>query len=180
MPIEIIKDDHTAWDAWKKELDLMEKKVVKVGVLEGSDDHKSEDGRPPVKMVVIAATHEFGADITVTDKMRWYLHNIGIHLRSDTTKIHIPERSFLRTWVEENKSKIEEAIGEMFDQVNTGKLTAKKALNKLGAFAESGIKEKFKNNDWEPLKFRSGSPLIDKGQLRASIHHKVADVGEPE
>ena len=43
----------------------------------------------------IAAVHEFGCTIAVTPKMRAYLHHKGIHLKAETTHIHIPARPFL-------------------------------------------------------------------------------------
>lgn len=58
--------------------------TVFIGVKKGND------------RVNIAAVHEFGCTIRVTQRMRGYLHAIGIHLRKDTTHIVIPERSFLR------------------------------------------------------------------------------------
>ena len=44
----------------------------------------------------IAAVHEFGCTIRVTQKMRAYLHHNGIHLKTSTQYIHIPARPFLR------------------------------------------------------------------------------------
>ena len=44
----------------------------------------------------IAAVHEFGCTISVTPKMRAYLHHIGIHLKSTTQYINIPARPYLR------------------------------------------------------------------------------------
>ncbi len=57
----------------------------------------------------IGAVHEFGAEIEVTPKMRAFLHSQGLHLRQSTTKIIIPERSFLRSTL----SKKERAIKDM-------------------------------------------------------------------
>ena len=48
------------------------------------------------KEVNIAAIHEFGCTIAVTPKMRAYLHHQGVHLKTETTHIHIPARPFLR------------------------------------------------------------------------------------
>lgn len=59
---------------------------VFVGVLKTAKD---SDGKP---LVNIAAVHEFGAEINVTDKMRGYLHSIGLHLKPTTTVIKIPAR----------------------------------------------------------------------------------------
>ena len=62
----------------------------------------------------VAKWHEFGKDIDVTPKMRAYLHHIGIHLNPNTDKIHIPERSFLRTALAENEKKVKKIVkGEM-------------------------------------------------------------------
>lgn len=54
----------------------------------------------------IAAVHEFGKTINVTDKMRAYLRARGLHLRYSTLTIHIPERSFERSAFNENKDAI--------------------------------------------------------------------------
>jgi len=45
--------------------------------------------------VNIAPVHEYGAIISVTPKMRGFLHSIGIHLKTSTTKIIIPPRPFV-------------------------------------------------------------------------------------
>lgn len=42
-----------------------------------------------------AAIHNYGGDISVSNRMRWFLHSIGIHLRTSTTSIHIPKREFM-------------------------------------------------------------------------------------
>ncbi len=42
----------------------------------------------------LAMIHEYGCKIQVTDKMRAYLHQHGLHLKAGTEYITIPERSF--------------------------------------------------------------------------------------
>lgn len=49
--------------------------------------------------VNIAAIHEYGCTIQVTPKMRGYLHSQGLHLKASTNFIRIPERSFLRSTI---------------------------------------------------------------------------------
>lgn len=49
----------------------------------------------------LAAIHEYGCKITVTPKMRVWLHAHGLHLKNSTTTITIPERSFLRSGFDE-------------------------------------------------------------------------------
>lgn len=75
-----------------KELD---KKVsIRVGIIgsQAYEKHPHSD----LTMAHLGAIHEFGATIQVTEKMRAYLHHIGIHLKPETTTITIPARSFLR------------------------------------------------------------------------------------
>lgn len=45
--------------------------------------------------VIYGRAQEFGCVIQVTPRMRRYLHVIGIHLRADTTEIHLPPRPFM-------------------------------------------------------------------------------------
>ncbi len=46
-----------------------------------------------------AAIHEFGGKIQVTDKMRRFLHAMGVHLRKATKYIKIPARPWFKpTW----------------------------------------------------------------------------------
>jgi phage gpG-like protein len=57
-----------------------------------------------------APPHEFGCDIKVTPKMRIFLHFIGIHLKTSTSKIHIPARPYLTPAVQENMRGIKEVF----------------------------------------------------------------------
>jgi hypothetical protein len=59
----------------------------------------------------IAKIQEFGKRIDVTPKMRKYLHSQGLHLKSSTTQVIIPERSFMRSSFSESKGKIIKIIG---------------------------------------------------------------------
>lgn len=73
---------------------LNQKVSIRVGIMgeQASQKHPDSD----LTNAQLGAIHEFGATINVTDKMRAYLHHIGIHLKKDTTTITIPARSFLR------------------------------------------------------------------------------------
>ena len=74
--------------------DIDQKYSIKVGIIgEKAHEQHSDSGLTNAEL---GAIHEFGCTINVTDKMRAYLHHIGIHLRPDTTTIVIPTRSFLR------------------------------------------------------------------------------------
>lgn len=74
--------------------DLDKKVSIRVGII-GSQAYE-EHPHTDLTMAHLGAIHEFGATIQVTEKMRAYLHHIGIHLKPETTTITIPARSFLR------------------------------------------------------------------------------------
>lgn len=76
-------------------MDNLDQKVsIRIGIMgeQASQRHPDSD----LTNAQLGAIHEFGATINVTEKMRAYLHHIGIHLKKDTTTITIPARSFLR------------------------------------------------------------------------------------
>ena len=74
--------------------DIDQKYSIKVGIIGDKAYQKHEDSG--LTNAELGAVHEFGCTINVTEKMRAYLHHIGIHLRKDTTSVVIPTRSFLR------------------------------------------------------------------------------------
>src|SRR5690606_13901166 len=85
----------------------LDHKSIKVGIV----------GSPDSEMVMIAAVHEFGTEISVTDKMRkWFAAN-GYPLKKETTKIVIPERSYLRSGFSENIDKIADKIEGLLPDV---------------------------------------------------------------
>ena len=165
-------DERSKLDAILKEINVFKHHAVKVGVLSNANAHKSKNGESS-EMVKIAATHEFGKVIKVTAKMRAYLHSVGIHLKPSTQTIHIPERSWLRSWVDENKYKIDSMIAYALGTVEDGRETASQALKKLGVWASNGIKVKIRKGPFAALKFRQGNPLNDTAQFRNSINSEV-------
>lgn len=74
--------------------DLGQKYSIRVGII--GDKAYEKHPHTDLTMAELGAIHEFGATINVTEKMRAYLHHIGIHLKPDKTSIVIPTRSFLR------------------------------------------------------------------------------------
>jgi hypothetical protein len=80
--------------------------TVWVGVKKGS---RSSSGRD---VADIAWVHEYGCTIRVTEKMRAYLHTQGMHLKASTQYINIPERSFLRSTL--NDPAFRETIGVLY------------------------------------------------------------------
>ena len=60
--------------------------------------------------IVYAAIHEFGGKITVTPKMRAYLHSMGLHLRKDTGFITIPARPYVKPTYKNSRKRIVDAV----------------------------------------------------------------------
>lgn len=118
------------------------------------------------------------------------LANVGQHEDSDLTVAQVgfyhefgtvktPERSFIRSTIEDKSKEIKKLARQQSKLVLNGKTTMEKGLGLLGAFTAGLIQEKFTSNDWpantEATIASKGSskPLIDTGQLRQSISYEV-------
>lgn len=92
---------------------------------------------------------------------------------------NIPSRPFIRSWVDNNESKISSFMDSVYNRVATGKISAEKAMALIGQFGESGIKENIREGDFKAnaastVKQKgSSAPLIDTGTMRNSIRYEV-------
>lgn len=121
--------------------------LVKVGLPKGSNDYP--DG---TSVIMVGAVHEFGS-----------------HARN------IPQRSFLRSTVQEKRRPYKKLFAKLGGAILLGKMTPEKALNLLGLQAQSDVRQKITDIQDPPLKHRDGNPLIDTGHLRQSITFEVSD-----
>lgn len=102
---------------------------------------------------------------------------------------HIPERSFMRSSVRENRAKHAKLLMQAARRVAEGKDQPVTALHRVGFIAAADVKDKIATG---PFLENAGStkrkkmrehpdeeikPLIDKGQLIASIDHVVVKAG---
>lgn len=105
-------------------------------------------------LVIYAASNEFGTEI-------------------------IPERSFLRSTVDEKRREFGKFIDKNKVLIVQGPLQRRQVLARLGLFAEKEIVMKIDRGPFVPNRpstiARKGSskPLIDTGRMRASIISKV-------
>lgn len=126
---------------------------IRVGVLQESGS-KTKDGSPSVTVLDVAFWNEFG------------------------TKT-IPSRSFIRAWFTETEPQIREKLGGLMAKVLMGRLDKKTALDQLGVWMVGSIQARMSRGIPPPnaastiLRKGSSKPLIDTGQLRASITFKV-------
>jgi len=136
---------------------LLERAVVHVGV-QGEDGGEAHtDGDETIAQV--AAKHEFGG---VSD-----------------TGAKIPRRSFIRDYVDQNIGPLEARLERLGVAVLQGYTTVEQGLEAFGLRAVGEIQQRIADRISPPLSkitiARKGSdvPLIDTGQLRNSITHKV-------
>jgi hypothetical protein len=133
-------------------------RVVDVGVLGKEGSGVYEDGN--LTVADVASFHEFGQGV--------------------------PERSFIRAYVDENRSKIEDWLRRMAKRVITGEVKSfDHGLELIGMKIESEIKQRIRDGIPPELseatlaqKKGKSTPLIDTGQLLSSITHEVRRISE--
>jgi phage gpG-like protein len=138
---------------------------VKVGVLDKPDNnaHKASDPKKDGDGVTIgrvAAIHEFGTDT-------------------------IPQRSFIRSTYEKEERNLANTFRRLAKaEAKQSQPKLERFVEKVGVWFTGRVKKTFTNNNWPPLKDptrggrnKSGqaTPLVDTGQLRASIGYEVVE-----
>lgn len=125
---------------------------VKVGIQTG-DGSVDRDG---ITMAELAMVHEFGS-----------------------RDGHIPQRSFLRSTVDENERRYVAAMKKELAKIPSGKATVRGALRQTGERMRSDVIDKIRRGIPPPnapstiARKGSSTPLIDTGQLLQSITVKV-------
>jgi len=121
----------------------------------GEKHHPADDS---YTMVGIATVHEYGYP-----------------------KGKIPERSFIRSTVDQHRAKYQAKKKELALRIVDGKITTQAALSGMGEIILSDIQVKISSKIPPPLtdhtkahrKHGGDTPLIDTGTLRASIQTRV-------
>jgi hypothetical protein len=157
----------------ENELKKLKKVSVKIGIVGKSDS----------KLLTIASVNEYGANILISKKMRKFLPSIGIFVKAETTHIVIPERSFIRSTLDnvflQNKmiSILQKKTIDLFN----GKISVHDMLEITGLFYQSEIRKTMIDTDFTPnhpatikLKGKGKKPLMDTGRLQTSIGYVVA------
>ena len=146
-----ITDKRAKFDALIKALNVPAVDL-KVGIFSDSGAHEDAAGQTVAE---VATYHEFGYGV--------------------------PERSFLRAYLEQNQAKVLDDLNNELTKVVDGKRSLKTALNRVGLVIVGGIKERMadgiapelKESTKKYRKHGGETPLVDTGQLRNSIVHKV-------
>jgi hypothetical protein len=91
----------------------------------------------------------------------------------------IPERSFIRSTIDENAERYAKASEILIGLMIDGEISKFEALERMGQQIEKDIKEKITNlkspaNSLRTIEAKgSDNPLIDTGEMRASIRYLV-------
>lgn len=165
-----VEDRDLGWREIKAQLKLAASSYVTVGI---HDDQKHDEG---LSAAQVGAFHEFG--------------------------LGVPARPFLSNTIDENADKISRFADKVYyGPILEGRASARVGLGLLGEFAQQKVQKTIRDgrSDWPPLaegtkrkkastlsgkKAASfiggdGNPLIDTGQLIASIRHKAHIGGVP-
>lgn len=175
------------FDMMGKNLNDMNGASLVVGVQsEAGENFHGDTISADEKTLKIARAHEYGVDIKVTPEMRNALHYIGIHLKKDTTHIHIPERSYIRRAFEEGKVSFDKTVKDTIDNFYDGKIGEDEFMEMLGRQAVTDLVGAM-GTDTEPIsdiakkqrkKSKSSTPLTDTGHLKKHVTFRVVRGGK--
>ena len=153
MPKKRFKDVDRGYRRILRSMGATRSAKVYVGVRQGKT---TEDGQ---SLALVAAANEFG-----------------------TADGRIPERSFLRSTVEENRRRYGDILRDSVIKVAVlGVSTVDRELNRLGARAAGDVQEKIRSIDTPPnapstiARKGTDNPLIETGRLRQSIDWEVEE-----
>lgn len=128
--------------------------AVKAGIIEGSG---SVDG---VDIAQYGAWNEYGVP---GKKKKWA----------------IPPRPFIRGFLENRSEEIKKKQEQLVKWVSDGRISADKAIELLGQYAQTGIQRYIKTGHFEPnaevtkKRKNSSQPLIDRGDMVNSIRFEA-------
>lgn len=130
-------------------------------------------------MACVHTLNEYGCTIPVTNKMRAYLHRIGVHLKKSTTKIVIPERSFLRAGYDLNRDDIIRMAERILPAVLEGKMTEDQYLETVGTQLRDAIKDYAielsdpPKQEWPTRDPAKDNPLVMSGDMIGGIDYEI-------
>jgi len=153
VPVRIVKKDQK-YNELAKRLWGKEKVGVAVGLLASGPaaaqhESKNPQQRSSLTVIDVGIIHEFG--------------------------LGVPERSFIRSWVDANRQRCLEAMRRLMLAVIKGKYERTQALNLFGLWVQGQIQAHISQGIPPPnapstiAAKGSATPLVDTGQLRAAI-----------
>lgn len=162
-----VKVDNTK--KFQEIINQLKGKTIQVGIFgsAGSD------------ILLYAGVNEFGTDINVTPKMRAWLNYNGLHLKADTTVIHIPARSYIRKTANEKQDDMKQFIEQSLNMLFTFQIDTQAFFTRVGQYLVQITQKTILDTTQPPNHpftiFQKGSehPLISSGRLLSSISYKI-------
>lgn len=134
-----------------------------------------------------AAVHRDGGGMTIAEIAK--AHEFGIPEGAGPTdqdpSAILPERSFIRSWVDQDGGEFLNEISHQCNAVAAGKKTAPVAAKQLAVRAEGQVKKRMIRGEITPKLSEatiaaridnSAIPLVDSGQLVASVQGRAEPV----
>lgn len=166
----------------KRELQALQNMEIHVGI----------QGDAGSNLLKIAAVHEYGATIKMSDGMRRKLGAMGLFDDNENYTppagakkgyINIPERSFIRASYDTGIEELTKACAAAIRHIYYDGWTAEQAANSIGAQAAQ-MTRSFIDAGTEPPKSEftqkhstQKTPLVDSGRLRESITWSIEKRG---
>lgn len=159
--------------------------TVDVGIIDAGD-HASSD----LTVAAIGYINEFGAEFlhpggtpyVITEGGQAQFVTKGTKNVAGVTQPHnivIPERSFLRSTLQEQRKKLKSIQIKLSKKIIAGTTDTKKALGLIGEYLSDKVTQKIVSLTSPPNKAatirrkNSSNPLIDTGQLKNAITYEV-------
>jgi hypothetical protein len=159
-----VTDKDAGWDALKdRVLKLSAPGAYTLVGVQGQEAGSAHRAAAPMTVVDVAVTHEFGAVIRTRRGK----------------EIVIPQRSFIRATIDEHAPKLQRTAAALGQGVLIGKFQTRQALELLGQQGVGLIQQRIADGIAPPnapstiARKKSSKPLVDTGQLRGSITHRV-------
>jgi hypothetical protein len=162
-----VTDTDHGYEALRKRVFGIKNPKIAVGILAGpgAAPHANPGGRDPLTVLDVATINEFGAQWT--DK---------------AGRVHeIPERSFIRDWFDAAEPELREKMLALMQDVIAGRREVDQILQLLGLYCVGQIEQRIADGVPPPnapstiKKKGSSKPLINSGQLRASVTFEVRE-----
>jgi len=164
---KFVKEIDLGWKRIQRELKVIDKSFVKIGVISGGGKEKYSLHRDvPSKRA--GTKQKTNIDIAQLAT----IHEFGLPSR------RIPARPFIRQAHIRNKGKINRKIATLLNRIYR-KMSVRTALEILGLFHQGNTRRIFRSGYFRPNKpatiaaKKSSRPLIDTGRLRQSIDYEV-------
>jgi hypothetical protein len=111
------------------------------------------------------------------------LIEIAVYNEFGSSDGHVPERSFIRQWFDENEPKLRDMLTSMMRQAVKGELSRQQVLDRMGQYCVGSIQERIANQIPPPnapstvARKGSSTPLIDVGTLRSAVSYEIREGG---